>query len=235
MKTIISIIFGILFCGSLYSQDDAEPKVSVSFFAEGGYNSFQLETVADNFNAVISEYSSYNIPLKTQELFPGKGIFGGGIYFTAKNGLRIKFGFNITGTEASSHYSDFSGALDIACDVDASTIYMGFQKKFSESGFINPFIDMNIALTSSDCEYSAELNVVGENTQSEKVKFSSKSIYFQPAFGLLYKAAPAELGLKLGYKLPVYKDFGSTGIVPLEIDVSGFFLMASVSVTLNVD
>jgi hypothetical protein len=225
----------IIFAANLKAQEADEPVVRLSFFAETGYNTFKLNEVADTYNAIIDEFANYNISLRNDDMFSGNIVYGGGLYFSGESGIKIKVGVNLSGTDANSKYYDSDGTLTIGCEVDAFNFYLGLQKEIAKWGAVNPIVDFNLVLGSSDCAYTSKIVLRDGATQTAEEEFSAQSLYFQPALGLVYAYSPIEITLRAGYKMLAVKNIDSDSSSLPVIDMGGFFIITGISFTVPND
>ncbi|HEX2984277.1 MAG TPA: hypothetical protein VHO28_12100 [Ignavibacteriales bacterium] len=216
----------------VYSQNALDKKGAVGIYFEGGYNTYDLKEISNFYTESVDWFVTRNMPVKTQKLFPGNGIFGGGMSFNVEKNMDVRFGLHYTETKASSSYSDNSGSIDVSGEANSYNINIGIQRRVPLNIFITPLAELNMGVflcRSSVAEKVAAL----DETAEEQIGFSSFGIYLQPALGALYDIAPFRFYFKSGYKFLILQEQEDYNVDTPEIDMSGFFIMSGLSFMLN--
>lgn len=95
---------------------------SYRFQILAGYNTFRLSEVIEFYQLVVNSFRDLNIPVPTQQSFPGNGIVELSLLLRQDPRTLVGFGISYSNTGAYSRYADYAGTLDISAKVDMLNI-----------------------------------------------------------------------------------------------------------------
>jgi hypothetical protein len=225
----IAIIF-IILSGNINSQSYIDRIGLYGIYGEAGYNSFRLAKVTNLFNEPLYHYSMYDVPIKTEKLFPNNAVFGLGIFGNPKDYLSLRIGLSYTNTSASFNYEDQQKLADIEAKVEAVSFNFSIRTKFRGDHFLIPFIDFGVGYNWSSCDMSSNIKIANEVDQQDNLKFSSNYFYLLPSIGVAHNFDLFEIYARAGYKILVIKRISQESNSATDIDLTGFFIMSGASI-----
>lgn len=95
---------------------------SYRFQILAGYNTFKLSEVIEFYQLAVNSFRDLNIPVPTQQSFPGNGIVELSLLLRKDPRTLVGFCISYSNTGAYSRYADYAGTLDISAKVDMLNI-----------------------------------------------------------------------------------------------------------------
>lgn len=197
MKRYLKIfcIFSFFFSSAGYSQD-----IGITI----GYGTFKME----DLKALNEEIASQNqsLGLKTTNNFPGFLILGANGFAPISEKFELGGQISLASTGSRMAYSDYSGSMTI--DQKLYGVNVGVTPRVileqDQKNMIS--LEGTTGITVSGHSIKSSLQV-GDETDSDLVKFSSLNLFFEPGFryGRILGESPLRISVRMAYNINVVK------------------------------